>query len=130
MKRTIILAAIILTLAIPTFAAELTDLTAEQQQTFKDGCFLAAANILAAPVTQERQALAQVFVAKPSPPYAKLWQFGRVYDNSASAPCGTAAGTDLAIDSCSSANVTAIIAGSFDLLADATYPHLVGVAVE
>lgn len=130
MKRFILMTVVFVLAAAPMFAANLSELTTDQQQIFKDGCFLAAANILAVPVTQERKALAEVFLSKPNPPYEKLWQFARVYDNSANSPCGTAAGSDLDIDSCSSQDVTDIIAGSFDLLADAQYPSLAGVAVE
>jgi len=121
MKKTATLFAIVL-FALTASAADLEDLTDEQRQTFEDGVMLTAMNIAGSPPSTAQASMADVFLSRSNPPYAKLWQMARVLDNSASAPCGTASGTDLAIDSCSIANVNSIIAGSFALLADATFP--------
>lgn len=122
MKKTFVIIAIVLLATVSGYAVDFSSLTEAQQQTFKDGCLLTAMNIAGAPPSTSQELLANTFLARQAPPYNKLWDMARVLDNSASAPCRTASGTDLAIDSCSISEINAIVAGSFDLLANATHP--------
>jgi len=107
--------------------AEFDALTDEQAGKFKDGCLLTAINVSGAPADQADAALANVFLSKTNPPYARLWRMARVLDNSG-LTAGAASGTDIDIDAATLTSLTAILGGPFSSLAAATYPDLDGVA--
>lgn len=121
--KILVIIAVLLSISMFSGATSFEELSASQQEKFKLSVDGAAIAVAGAPANAAEAALASRF-AKNNPPYAKLWSYCSIVDNSAF-PGGTVAYTDINIDGASNLEIQAIVGGPFAVLASMLYPDLV-----
>lgn len=122
-KLATVTAIFMLILVSTASATEFDYLSGDLQEKFKLAADGAAMAIHGAPANAAHDRLASDF-AHNNPPYAKLWRWCTIVDNSAF-PGGTAAYVDIDIETATHTQIQAIIGGPFGVLAEMLYPELV-----